>query len=429
MSATKSWHGALGLSLLAAIALGTPSASIAASKEPSASTSVAVAQDPSATAQETRPARRPSRRERDLSYRARLLASDPDRVERIGHHIMVGYHIFSDVRKLVEARAIGGIFITDHNVEGRSIAEVRAEIDKLQAIRQRQGLPPLIVAADQEGGPVSRLSPPLVKQATLAQLLKGVTDPEQRQTIVRHYGETQGRQLKEIGVNLNFAPVVDLNLRPNNRSDGQTLLRLRAISDDPETVATVADQYCAALALHDVMCTLKHFPGLGRILQDTHRVGVDLTAERSELERMDWVPFKHLASRPYAAVMLGHIRLHAIDPHVASSYSKRVIQDLIRGEWDYQGLLVTDDFSMGAIAKSKDGITGASIKALQAGVDLLLVAYMEKYYNLVMTKLLEADRKGLFDEKIARESRQRIEQLVSGSTPWRAEIEDQQPAQ
>ena len=95
--------------------------------------------------------------------REEILASDPAILERLGRHIVIGYHSSATMKALVEKKAIAGIFITDHNVRRRTVADIRSEIDALQALRARQGLPPLIIAADQEGGAVSRLTPPLAR--------------------------------------------------------------------------------------------------------------------------------------------------------------------------------------------------------------------------------------------------------------------------
>ena len=92
-----------------------------------------------------------------LLSRDEILKTEPERLARLGRHVIVGYHLLSDVKALVNARAIAGVFITDHNVRGRKIADIKADLDSLQNIRREQGLPPLVIAADQEGGSVSRL--------------------------------------------------------------------------------------------------------------------------------------------------------------------------------------------------------------------------------------------------------------------------------
>jgi beta-N-acetylhexosaminidase len=343
--------------------------------------------------------------------RSEILAADPAILERLGRHIVIGYHSPATVTALVEKKAIAGIFITDHNVRRRTVPEIRAEIDALQAIRQSQGLPPLIIAADQEGGAVSRLTPPLARQPGLARVLTSVKSGEDPKPAVVAYARKQATELKRIGVNLNFAPVVDLKIDPKRRSDGETQLRFRALSADPKTVSNAAGWYCDTLAEEGVYCTIKHFPGLGRVALDTHRHAGDIKAPLVELKGADWVPFRDLMGKPHVVTMLAHVRLRELDGETPSSFSAPVINGLIRTEWDHKGLLITDDFSMGAVTRAKEGIGGAAVKALNAGADLLLVSFSDKHLNTVMTALIDAERKGEIDSDARAASLERMKAL------------------
>ena len=362
-------------------------------------------------------AKDPSAAARKVMSRKEILASDPAVLERIGRHLVIGYHIPATVKALVEKKAIAGIFITDHNVVRRKAAQMRAEIDALQAIRAAQGLPPLVVAADQAGGAVSRLTPPLARQPALSSVLDKLKPGEDPQAAVAAYAEKQGSELKRIGVNLNFAPVVDLKIDPKRRSDGQTLLRFRALSADPKVVSDAAGWYCDGLAKQGVYCTIKHFPGLGRVALDTHRHAGDIKAPLVELNGADWVPFRALMGRPHVMTMLAHVRLREIDGATPASYSKPVIDGLVRTEWSHHGLLITDDLSMGAITRSKDGIGGAAIKSLNAGADLLLVSYSDRDLNAVMTALIEADKAGELDPATRAKSLDRLKTLPAAHAP------------
>ena len=344
--------------------------------------------------------------------RAEILNSDATRLERIGRHLMVGFHSWADVRALVEKRAIAGIFITDHNVRNRSAAAIKADIDALQAMRASQGMPPLIIAADQEGGSVSRLSPPLKRQVSLGRLLKDLKHDGELRKAVEDYAETQAAELKRIGVTLNFAPVVDLKLNPSNRDDGETRLRLRAISADPYLVAKVAGWYCDKVAAAGIMCTLKHFPGLGRVARDTHVATGEIAASEGQLELNDWVPFRRVMTKPNAATMLGHVRVGVIDKDTPASYSKPLISGVIRKQWSYDGLLITDDFSMGAITRSKGGVGAAAVKSLEAGADIVLVSFVEHHFDTVMSALLAADADDHIDRANATASGERIARIL-----------------
>lgn len=344
--------------------------------------------------------------------RAEILSAPRERLERIGRHVIIGFHAMSEVKALVEARAIAGIFITAHNVHGRTAAAVKADIDALQAIRRDQGLPPLIIAADQEGGSVSRLSPPLKFQRSLGTVIANAPHDDERKAIVEAYAREQAAGLQRIGVTMNFGPVVDLRLNPSNHEDGETRLRLRAISPDPYTVAKVAGWYCDVLAEAGIMCTLKHFPGLGRVKRDTHVASAEISVSEGTLELNDWVPFRRVMAKPNAVTMLGHVRVGAVDKSTPASYSQTVIGNLIREQWDYGGLLVTDDFSMGAITRGKPGLGGAAVRALNAGVDFILLSYSEKHYDGLMSALMAADEAGTIDLALREQSRNRIERSL-----------------
>lgn len=354
--------------------------------------------------------------------RAVLETADPERLERVGRHIITGLDSIDGAKLLVEKRAIAGIFITDHNVKGKTAAEIGAEIAKLQAIRAAQDLPPLIIAADQEGGSVSKLSPPLRRQPTLANVIAAPLSPRiavrsrtrkgrvkvryvpgpplppdtdvAKQTRVEAFAKAQVAGLKAMGVNLNFSPVVDLRTTLNSRDDGETHLSRRAISADAELVTKTATWYCSVLIQEGVMCTLKHFPGLGRVAVDTHRRQATLTATRDDLLIHDWAPYRALMQQPGITTMLGHVRLAAVDNITPASFSDAVIDGLIRHEWHHDGLLITDDFSMGAVTRASEGKAGAAVKSLNAGADLVLVSWGERDLADILSGLLDSDAKG-----------------------------------
>jgi beta-N-acetylhexosaminidase len=308
----------------------------------------------------------------------------------LGRHFIVGYTHLDDVALLADRGLIAGVFLSKRAVAGRSFEALRDDIALLQLRRKRAGLPPLIIAADQEGGIVSRLSPPLTALpplASLAELPDGARDDA-----VARYGAQHGRELAALGVTLNLAPVVDLKRElPPNPLDRNSLIARRAISADPDVVAAVARAY--AVALHDagVTPTLKHFPGLGRIREDTHLVAATLEAPVSELERTDWLPFRRVAADTEAVMMLAHVTVAAVDPDRPASQSRRVV-DLLRKQWGFRGRLITDDLTM--VPVYERGLCAAVVDALNAGVDLLLVAYDADQYFPAMACAQDALRAG-----------------------------------
>jgi beta-N-acetylhexosaminidase len=340
--------------------------------------------------------------------RRAVLAADLRQLEKLGAHVMVGYRKASELQALLERRAIAGLFLSALNVEGKTPDDIRDALDVMQEIRRAQNLPELWIATDQEGGPVSRLSPPLARMPPLAEIVAIHRDAAERRLAVRQYAARQGRELAALGVNLNFAPVVDVNHGVVNPEDKTSRISTRAIANDPAVVTEAADVYCETLMLTGVHCTLKHFPGLGRVYEDTHKLAADLTAPAQELEATDWLPFRRLKENGSAFTMLGHARLTAIDAQRPASFSYAVVKGLLRDTWGHRGILITDDFSMGAVMLSREGPAGGAIAALNAGVDLILISYDPDQYFPVMYALLQADRDGRLNPEILAASKARL---------------------
>jgi beta-N-acetylhexosaminidase len=323
-----------------------------------------------------------------------LSASGPQ-VEALGRHFMVGYTNTEEVETLAAKGLIGGLFITRRNVQGKTMDAVRSEIARLQDVRKINGLPPLIVATDQEGGLVSRLSPPLASLPSLASL---VELPAERRVAAAHaYGTAQGRELASAGINVNFAPVLDLRPRVGpSLLDRNSHIEQRAISSNPDIVAEIGLAYARGLLDAGVTPTVKHFPGLGRITEDTHHFRSAISTAKAELEATDWQPFRQVLSNTNAILMIGHVTLTAVDPDRPASHSHRVIEGLLRREWGYQGVVVTDDLVMSPIYQY--GFCNAIIESINAGVDILLIAYDGQQYYRAMRCALKARDRGLLDE-------------------------------
>ena len=342
-----------------------------------------------------------------------VLHAQGSRAQELGRHFIVGYTSFDQVAPLAAKGLIGGIYVTRHNVDGRTVEAVRSEISDLQAMRSKAGLPPLIVATDQEGGIVSHMSPPLESLPALATL---ATLPQaERSKRAEEFGRTHGRGLASLGITLNFAPVVDL-LRSSapNPLDFNSLISRRAISGDPQMVADIAQGYVRGLESFGVEATVKHFPGLGRVRADTHHFQANLDTPVAELEASDWLPFRQVLTHSNAYLMVGHVAITAIDPTTAASHSKRVINDLIRNQWGYQGVITTDDLVMGPIYEH--GVCTAVVEALNAGVDLLLVAYDGLQFYRMYDCALNASVEGRLDDAMLVKSLARLDARTPAAT-------------
>jgi beta-N-acetylhexosaminidase len=343
-----------------------------------------------------------------------VLHAEGAHVQNLGQHFITGYTSFEEVAPLAAKGLIGGIYISHHNIKGRTSEALKSEIEALQQMRRDAGLAPLIVAADQEGGIVSHLSPQLTSLPALSTLVD--LPPDRRARMAGEFGRTHGRELADLGVTLNFAPVIDMRRsRGRNPFDFNSLISRRAISDDPAIVAEIASAYVRGLETAGVGATVKHFPGMGRVQTDTHHFRASLDTALPELEASDWIPFRETLARSNAVLMVGHVAVTAIDSKRPASHAKGVIDGLIRKKWGFQGLIVTDDLVMGAIYQH--GVCTAVVEALNAGVDLLLVAYDGMQYYRMFDCARSAFARGELDGTMLRASDARLKARPVSSPP------------
>lgn len=314
-------------------------------------------------------------------------------LQAVGSHIVVGYDTPNQIEELVRRGFIGGIYLTRRNAAGKTVEALNAEVAALQSIRRAAGFAPLIVAADQEGGPVSHLSPPLQKEPALAMITESDLPAQQLRQLAAIYGIKQAKALKSVGVNVNLSPVVDLKPdAPVSELDFHTRIAERAISRDPAKVTEVALGYCEGLLSQGVVPTLKHFPGLANVAGDTHHFRAHLQSSVAQLVRRDWQPFRTIIEKLPVFLMVSHVVVDQLDPDLPASQSSKVISDVLRMKWNFQGVLISDDMTMAASYDT--GLCPASIRALNAGIDILLVSYdWEKVYP-VLSCLQHAQEEG-----------------------------------
>ncbi len=303
-----------------------------------------------------------------------VLAAPQAELRAAGLHIIAGFGVWAELEPLVIKAGIAGVFIARRNVYGRGAEDLARDTGRLQAMRRASGLPPLWIAADQEGGGVSALSPPLPPAPALSALAHA------GELVINATRDT-ARELACAGVNVNFSPVVDVARR--SAGPPAPVFR-RSISTDERTVAQTARDYCRTLSEGGVQCVLKHFPGLGGVMQDTHAGKASLT----ELNEADLFPFRELARDEAPWIMLSHVTVENIDAERPASASRKVI-DILRGDWGFDGLLITDDASMVSFAGDFERNT---LDSLRGGADLLLVSWDPDLVYEALDAILRARR-------------------------------------
>ena len=263
----------------------------------------------------------------------------------------------ADRARLVAPQVSGTILFT-RNFESR--AQVAALIDAVRELRPD----PFIVCVDQEGGPVQRFRDGFTRLPALARLgALHARDPRAAVARAEEHAWLMASELRAVGVDMSFAPVVDLGR--GNRAIGE-----RAFAADPQVVAELAQAYLRGMRLAGMAATLKHFPGHGSVVEDTHfDVAIDPRPLQA-LRESDLVPFAELIDSGAEAVMMAHVTLPAVDERPAG-YSRVWIEDILRGEFGFGGVVIGDDIGMAAAA-SIGGIADRVAAHLDAGCDLLL---------------------------------------------------------
>ena len=306
--------------------------------------------------------------------------------QRIARLLVVGFRglrVAPDdwIAQAIAVDGLGGVILFDKDrVEARRNIRTKQQLTNLvNDVRTLAPARELIVAIDQEGGLVTRLSPAYGFPAVASEAAIGAKSEAE----VRAWADGLAATLADVGVNLNLAPVVDLNSNPKNPAIGALG---RAFSADPAVVARDAAIDIQAHRMAGVRTTLKHFPGLGSATSNTDFGVADVTATWTQQE-LD--PYRTLLGQGLVdVIMAGHVVNGQIDPAAPASLSRGTVTDLLRNELGWDGLVITDDLQAGAITKAF-GAEDAVALALDAGNDLLLFANQQVYDPDVVTKTID----------------------------------------
>lgn len=307
--------------------------------------------------------------------------------QMIGQHIFIGISgltLTDDEKKFIIENNIGGVTLFGRNVS--SPEQIHHLCNEIQNLRfQTKEKLPLFIAIDMEGGRVARLKAPFTQWPPLKKL--GDLDSPSASF---QFAFNMGQELRAVGINLDFAPVVDIFTNPKN-----TVIGDRAISTDPEMVAKHASALVRGYMKAAVLPCVKHFPGHGDTIIDSHD---DLPVEQADLKRLDeveLVPFKRSFKARCDLLMTGHIRFPNIDPEWPVTLSEIFLKKILREQLRYKGMVITDDLDMKALS-SYYAHDLLPVRSLQAGCDILL------YCNEPTSppKAMEALQKAVVDKKL-----------------------------
>ena len=319
--------------------------------------------------------------------------------EKVGQLIMVGFdgtQASDTIEAYIRERFVGGVVLFSRNIETpQQTAELTNELQRLAGATARQI--PLFIGIDQEGGWVIRLK----EAATVlpGNMALGATDSTE---LAERAGEVTALELAAVGVNLNFAPVMDVNNNPDN-----PVIDRRSFGGSPELVSRLGVPYIRGLQRNGVLATAKHFPGHGDTTVDSHFDLPTVNHDRERIHALELQPFRAAIDADVAAIMTAHIVYPTFDPDRPATLSPTILTDLLRKQLGFDGLLITDDMEMKAIDdRYRSG--EAAVMAVEAGADIVMVLWTPAKQLEVFDALLSAVKSGRISEARLDQSVKRI---------------------
>ena len=323
----------------------------------------------------------------------KLVANMSD-ADKVGQLLMIGIHgktLNDDAKFMLNEYRVGGIILFDRNMESKN--QVKSLITDINKTGKSAGLTPLFIGIDQEGGAVARMEDQLIKVPPAEEL--GKEPIEQAVSLAKQ----SGTELKDLGFNINFAPVADLGLTYG-----------RSFSTNPDDVVRYASAVGKAYDEAGLWYSYKHFPGIGKTDVDLHADTSVVPVSKETLLNEDTKVFVDLIkqSKPNTyAIMVSHAMYPQIDAEHPSSLSKAIITDWLRKDMGYNGVVITDDMDMGALAKHYT-FGDMAVQSILAGSDILLVCHEYEHMQEAYNGLMKAVKDGRISKERLDESVKRI---------------------
>ncbi|GLX70621.1 beta-N-acetylhexosaminidase [Paenibacillus glycanilyticus] len=322
--------------------------------------------------------------------------------EKIGQMVVVGLdgtEVEPPIRSLIADSHVGGIILYGNNIV--SATQTNKLVNDLKHLNQTAGAKlPLLISTDQEGGRVSRL-PKEFPTFPSSKAVGRTKDADYAYQV----GSSLGEAMSAVGLNTDFAPVLDVNTNPDNPVIGD-----RAFGSTAELVSSMGVQEMLGIQSQGVIPVVKHFPGHGDTSVDSHFGLPVVDHDLNRLRSVEFVPFRAAIEKGAPVVMVAHILMNKLDPNLPASMSRKVIQDLLRGELKFDGVVITDDMTMGAVGKVMP-IGPASVHAVLAGADLILVGHVLTEQQAVLRALTTAVQNGDIPQSVIDKSVYRIVKL------------------
>ncbi|MDP4094309.1 MAG: beta-N-acetylhexosaminidase [Bacillota bacterium] len=320
--------------------------------------------------------------------------------EKIGQMVMVGFDgstADQNVKRLIADDHVGGIiFFKDNFTDPNQMLSLVNQLKELNSTNKE----PLFLSVDQEGGRVNRM-PDSISSIPAS----GTIGKYNNKNFSFNIGSLLAQEVKMFGLNMNFAPVLDINSNPKNPVIGD-----RAFGSTPSVVRNLGIQTMKGIQSQNIISVVKHFPGHGDTSTDSH-IGLPIVNnDLNRLESFELLPFEDAVKNGVDAVMVAHILLPKIDSDNPASLSKNIITGILRDKMKFNGVVFTDDMTMGAIADNY-GMGEAAVKSINAGSDIVLVCHEYDKENQVIQSIKAATASGEISEQRINQSVYRILKL------------------
>ena len=321
------------------------------------------------------------------------IVASMSKTEKIGQMVMIGIQgtkVDDDSLYMLNQYHMGGVILFDRNME--SPEQVKQLTSDLQA--QSNEKVPLFIGIDEEGGDVVRMAEKLTPPPSQKEI--GATgDIEQAKT----WAIKTAKSLKDMGINVNFAPVADVG--SNDK---------RSYSTDTNTVIDFVRAATKGYQQENIIYSLKHFPGIGKGKVDSHIDSSSIDVAKEILMTEDILPFKTIIDESDPNdyfILVSHLKYPALDEEYPASLSSKIMTDLLRNKLGYKGIIITDDMEMGAVANHND-FRSIGVNAVKAGADIVLVCHEYEHQQEVYLGLLDAVNSGEISQERIDESVKRI---------------------
>ncbi|MGV8146664.1 MAG: beta-N-acetylhexosaminidase [Alkaliphilus sp.] len=319
--------------------------------------------------------------------------------EKIGQMMMVSFNE-NQVHEFISNKKIGGFILFSKNIH--TPKQVQELTEKINEKSKKYLQVPSFIAIDQEGGKVSRIDN--IFPSFMNNRLLGDIGSEE---LSRKQGELIGEVLSYLGLNLNFAPVVDVNTKEDN-----PVIGVRAFGDNPAIVFKMAAAFIEGQRKNSIISGTKHFPGHGNVNKDSHFELPTNYRNLHEVREIDIMPFKYLIDESdIGMIMTAHVKVPSMDEEYPATLSQKIIQGELRDRLGFDRVIVTDDIGSMEAITSLMKTEEAAVKAIEAGVDIVLLVTTPEQVEKTLEHILNSIKNGVITEERIDESLYRILRL------------------